>query len=117
MSQQGADTTDRILDAITHKAEPLQEVTVATCAAMESAAAELDPLARAKAEVARVRETCDRVLAGFRALRVEQETARNIAQQVRDGHMSLGEAVRAALAVHEAYKATKAAVAELKGTD
>lgn len=115
-SQQAAATADQVLDVITHRAEPLYQLTVDDCDRREVVAAELDPLARAEAEVARIRAGCDKAFAAWEALVVAQAASRKLNDRLRAGDVTLREAVDTALAVDRAYQAAKTAVEAIRGS-
>jgi hypothetical protein len=105
-----AETLDRVLDAITEMAAPAQETIRDGCNSRENAAAELATIDAARAEVARVRATCDVVFAAFGILREAQVDARAAAQASRDGSISAEQALQAALRVRTSYQALRSAI-------
>jgi hypothetical protein len=113
----GAETLDRVLDAITEMAAPAQETVRSGCARRESAASSLPSLDAARAEIARVRSDCDAVFAAFAVVREAQIAARGAAQAARDGRISAEEALQVGLRVRTAYEALQVALATLDDGD
>ena len=107
-------TADDVLDVITHKAEPLYQLTVDDCHALEKAAAEINPLSEARREVSRIRGACNEAFAAWTLLIKAQQAAREANEAYRAGTLAVREMVAAAMAVDRAYRAAKTAAQELK---
>lgn len=113
-AERAANTTDDVLDIITHQGDPLYEWNVEACHALETAAAELPDLDEAKAEVARIRAACDQAFDAWKVLIAAQEKAREVADLLREGNATLKQGVEAALAAERAYRKAMEAVERVR---
>lgn len=103
-----------LVDAVAHKGDQIDAVSVELCHEAESAAAELPDLEEAENTVMEIRAGCDRVFGAIDKLEQAIKHVDLVFEAVERGDAKIEDLARAAVAARQAYEKAYAANEELR---